>query len=153
MDPKRPPFPGPPGATRLPWLQPAEDQGQLPDQSPLGRARGLVLSKDEPLPGRGRALGVPGESPVRFGRGVTQSVSEPLVGMGRGVQLPMEEGSFGRGRVFLLPTPEPTVGIGRGAALGPVPTQDIERSDVQEKMPELQAEVAPMISKVSGGRS
>ncbi|CAM4545268.1 unnamed protein product [Leuciscus chuanchicus] len=148
MDPKRPPFPGPRGATRLPWLQPAEDQGQLPDQSPLGRARGLVLSKDEPLPGRGRALGVPVESPVRFGRGVTQSVSEPLVGMGRGVQLPMQEGGFGRGRGFLLPTPEPTVGIGRGAAVGPMPTRDIERSDVQEKMPELQAEVAPIITKV-----
>uniref|UniRef100_A0A8C1HX52 Piwi-like protein 2 n=1 Tax=Cyprinus carpio carpio TaxID=630221 RepID=A0A8C1HX52_CYPCA len=115
MDPKRPPFPGPPGVTRMPWMQSAEDQGQLPDQPPLGRARGLVLPKDEPLPGRGRALGVPGEMPVRFGRGITPSVSEPLVGIPRGVRLPTDEGGFGRARGFLLATPEPSVGIGRGA--------------------------------------
>uniref|UniRef100_A0A671PUD1 Piwi-like protein 2 n=1 Tax=Sinocyclocheilus anshuiensis TaxID=1608454 RepID=A0A671PUD1_9TELE len=109
MDPKRPPFPGPPGVTRMPWMQSAEDQGQLPDQPPLGRARGLVLPKDEPLPGRGRALGGPGEMPVRFGRGITPSVSEPLVGIPRGVRLPTDEGGFGRARGFLLPAPEPII--------------------------------------------
>uniref|UniRef100_A0A8C1F1C1 Piwi-like protein 2 n=1 Tax=Cyprinus carpio carpio TaxID=630221 RepID=A0A8C1F1C1_CYPCA len=141
MDPKRPPFPGPPGVTRMPWMQSAEDQGQLPDQPPLGRARGLVLPKDEPLPGRGRALGVPGEMPVRFGRGITPSVSEPLVGIPRGVRLPTDEGGFGRARGFLLATPEPSVGIGRGATVRPVSTLDSEKSDVQEKMPELKTEV------------
>uniref|UniRef100_A0A8C2I185 Piwi-like protein 2 n=1 Tax=Cyprinus carpio TaxID=7962 RepID=A0A8C2I185_CYPCA len=148
MDPKRPPFPGPPGVTRMPWMQSAEDQGQLPDQPPLGRARGLVLPKDEPLPGRGRALGVPGEMPVRFGRGITPSVSEPLVGIPRGVRLPTDEGGFGRARGFLLATPEPSVGIGRGAAVRPVSTLDSEKSDVQEKMPELKTEVAPVIAQV-----
>uniref|UniRef100_A0A8C1F0U8 Piwi-like protein 2 n=1 Tax=Cyprinus carpio carpio TaxID=630221 RepID=A0A8C1F0U8_CYPCA len=148
MDPKRPPFPGPPGVTRMPWMQSAEDQGQLPDQPPLGRARGLVLPKDEPLPGRGRALGVPGEMPVRFGRGITPSVSEPLVGIPRGVRLPTDEGGFGRARGFLLATPEPSVGIGRGATVRPVSTLDSEKSDVQEKMPELKTEVAPAIAQV-----
>lgn len=148
MDPKRPPFPGPPGVTRMPWMQSAEDQGQLPDQPPLGRARGLVLPKDEPLPGRGRALGVPGEMPVRFGRGITPSVSEPLVGIPRGVRLPTDEGGFGRARGFLLATPEPSVGIGRGATVRPVSTLDSEKSDVQEKMPELKTEVAPVITQV-----
>ncbi|RXN37466.1 piwi 2 [Labeo rohita] len=146
MDPKRPPYPGPPGVTRIPWMQSVEDQGQPPDQPPLGRARGLVLPKDEPLPGRGRALGVPGEMPVRFGRGITQPVSEPSVGIPRGVRLPIEEGAFGRG--FLLPTPEPTVGMGRGTAVGPVPTLAIEKSDVKGKMPDLQTELAPAIAKV-----
>lgn len=152
MDAKRPPFLGPPGVTRMPWMQSAEDQGQLPDQPPLGRARGLVLPKDEPLPGRGRAIGVPGEMPVRFGRGITPSVSEPVVGAPRGVRIPTDEGGFGRARGFLLPTPVPSVGIGRGAAVGPVPTLDIKKSDVQEKMPELQTEVAPAIAQVSGGQ-
>ncbi len=149
MDPKRPPFPGPPGVTRMPWMQSAEDQGQLAEQPPLGRARGLVLPKDEPLPGRGRAAGVPGEMPVRFGRGITPSVSEAVVGAPRGVRIPADEGGFGRARGFLLPTPVPSVGIGRGAAVGPVPTLDIEKSDVQEKMPELQTEVAPAIAQVN----
>uniref|UniRef100_A0A671Q2N0 Piwi-like protein 2 n=1 Tax=Sinocyclocheilus anshuiensis TaxID=1608454 RepID=A0A671Q2N0_9TELE len=94
--------------------------GTLNLAPPLGRARGLVLPKDEPLPGRGRALGGPGEMPVRFGRGITPSVSEPLVGIPRGVRLPTDEGGFGRARGFLLPAPEPSVGIGRGAAVGPI---------------------------------
>lgn len=151
MDPKRPPFPSPPGVIRAPWHQSTEDQGQLLGQPPLGRTRGLIMPIDEPLPGRGRAFSVPGEMPVRFGRGITPSIAaEPLVGMARGVRLPMEERGFGRGRGFLLPAPEPTVGIGRGAAVGPVPTLDIERPEVQGKKPELQAEVAPTVAKVSG---
>uniref|UniRef100_A0A671QCY3 Piwi-like protein 2 n=1 Tax=Sinocyclocheilus anshuiensis TaxID=1608454 RepID=A0A671QCY3_9TELE len=149
MDPKRPPYPGPPGVTRIPWMQSAEDQGQPPDQPPLGRARGLVLPKDEPLLGRGRALGVPGEMPVQFGRGITQSLSELPVGIPRGVRLPIEEGGFGRARGFLLPTLDPTVGIGRGAAVGPVSIPDIGKLEAQEKMPELQAQVTPMVAKVS----
>ncbi|XP_016359951.1 piwi-like protein 2 isoform X2 [Sinocyclocheilus anshuiensis] len=148
MDPKRPPYPGPPGVTRIPWMQSAEDQGQPPDQPPLGRARGLVLPKDEPLLGRGRALGVPGEMPVQFGRGITQSLSELPVGIPRGVRLPIEEGGFGRARGFLLPTLDPTVGIGRGAAVGPVSIPDIGKLEAQEKMPELQAQVTPMVAKV-----
>uniref|UniRef100_A0A672JY51 Piwi-like protein 2 n=1 Tax=Sinocyclocheilus grahami TaxID=75366 RepID=A0A672JY51_SINGR len=148
MDPKRPPYPGPPGVTRIPWIQSAEDQGQPPDQPPLGRARGLVLPKDEPLLGRGRALGVPGEMPVQFGRGITRSVMELPVGIPRGVRLPIEEGGFGRARGFLLPTLDPTVGIGRGAAVGPVSIPDIGKLEAQEKMPELQAQVTPMVAKV-----
>uniref|UniRef100_A0A672JUQ3 Piwi-like protein 2 n=1 Tax=Sinocyclocheilus grahami TaxID=75366 RepID=A0A672JUQ3_SINGR len=147
MDPKRPPYPGPPGVTRIPWIQSAEDQGQPPDQPPLGRARGLVLPKDEPLLGRGRALGVPGEMPVQFGRGITRSVMELPVGIPRGVRLPIEEGGFGRARGFLLPTLDPTVGIGRGAAVGPVSIPDIGKLEAQEKMPELQAQVTPMVAK------
>ncbi|KTG39986.1 hypothetical protein cypCar_00008903 [Cyprinus carpio] len=58
MDPKRPPYSGPPGVTRIPWMQSAEDQGQPPDQPPLRRARGLILPKDEPLLGRGRGAAV-----------------------------------------------------------------------------------------------
>uniref|UniRef100_A0A8C1JAI5 Piwi-like RNA-mediated gene silencing 2 n=1 Tax=Cyprinus carpio TaxID=7962 RepID=A0A8C1JAI5_CYPCA len=129
MDPKRPPYSGPPGVTRIPWMQSAEDQGQPPDQPPLRRARGLILPKDEPLLGRGRALGVPGEMPVRFGRGITQSISELPVGIPRGVRLPIEEG-------------------GRGAAVEPVPIPDIRKLEAQEKMPKLQAQVTPAIAKV-----
>uniref|UniRef100_A0A8C1WA42 Piwi-like RNA-mediated gene silencing 2 n=1 Tax=Cyprinus carpio TaxID=7962 RepID=A0A8C1WA42_CYPCA len=117
MDPKRPPYSGPPGVTRIPWMQSAEDQGQPPDQPPLRRARGLILPKDEPLLGRGRALGVPGEMPVRFGRGITQSISELPVGIPRGVRLPIEEG---------------------------VPIPDIRKLEAQEKMPKLQAQVTPV---------
>uniref|UniRef100_A0A673H3V5 Piwi-like protein 2 n=1 Tax=Sinocyclocheilus rhinocerous TaxID=307959 RepID=A0A673H3V5_9TELE len=135
MDPKRPPYPGPPGVTRIPWMQSAENQGQPPDQPPLGRARGLVLPKDEPLLGRGRALGVPGEMPVQIGRGITQSVSELPVGIPRGVRLPIEEGGFGRARGFLLPTLDPTVGIGRGAAVGPVSIPDIGKLEVDAPGP------------------
>nr|AFP96783.1 piwi-like 2 [tetraploid red crucian carp x Cyprinus carpio] len=148
MDPKRPPFPGPPEVTRLPWMLSAEDQGQPPDQPPLGRARGLVLTRDEPLLGRGRALGVLGEIPVGFGRGITQSVSELPVGVPRGVRLPIEEGGFGRARGFLLPSLDPTVGIGGGAAVGPVPIPDIGKLEAREKMPELQAQVTPTVAKV-----
>ncbi|XP_016428322.1 piwi-like protein 2 isoform X2 [Sinocyclocheilus rhinocerous] len=148
MDPKRPPYPGPPGVTRIPWMQSAENQGQPPDQPPLGRARGLVLPKDEPLLGRGRALGVPGEMPVQIGRGITQSVSELPVGIPRGVRLPIEEGGFGRARGFLLPTLDPTVGIGRGAAVGPVSIPDIGKLEAHEKMPELQSQVTPTVAKV-----
>uniref|UniRef100_A0A673H435 Piwi-like protein 2 n=1 Tax=Sinocyclocheilus rhinocerous TaxID=307959 RepID=A0A673H435_9TELE len=147
MDPKRPPYPGPPGVTRIPWMQSAENQGQPPDQPPLGRARGLVLPKDEPLLGRGRALGVPGEMPVQIGRGITQSVSELPVGIPRGVRLPIEEGGFGRARGFLLPTLDPTVGIGRGAAVGPVSIPDIGKLEAHEKMPELQSQVTPTVAK------
>ncbi len=99
MDPKQPPFPGPPGVTRMPWRQSAEDQGQLPDQPHWDEPEVWFCLKMKPLPGRGR-VGVPGEMPVRFGRGITPSVSEPVVGIPRGVRLPTDEGGFGRARGF-----------------------------------------------------
>ncbi|XP_043096806.1 piwi-like protein 2 [Puntigrus tetrazona] len=140
MDPKRPPFPGPPGVTRMPWMPSAGDQGPSPDQPSLGRARGLVLPKDEPLPGRSR---VPGEVPVRFGSAIT--VRQPAVGVSRGVRLPTDAGGFGRARGFLLPG----FGMGRGAPVGPVPTPDIKKADVREKRPVLQTEVTPAIAQIA----
>ncbi|TRY98701.1 hypothetical protein DNTS_018328 [Danionella cerebrum] len=128
MDPKRPPFPE-------------------ADQFPLGRARGLVLAKDEPLSRRGRGLGLP-EVPIQFGRGIIPSVASPPVGMARGVQFPLEEAGFGRARGLLLSSPEPTVGMGRGAVMEARASLETKRSaEVKEKMPELQVEVPPIVPK------
>ncbi|XP_051547621.1 piwi-like protein 2 [Myxocyprinus asiaticus] len=155
MDPKRPPFPGPPGVSRVLSLQPSGDQGQPIDQPPLGRARGFFMHKDEPHPGRGRAFAVPTEMPsVQFGRGILLPMSEPVVGMARRVPLPVEEGGLGRARAFLPPISEPTVSMGRGTAvfkerpLDPVPALSVEKTDIQEKMPGWEPKMLPTIARV-----
>uniref|UniRef100_A0AAR2JVP1 Piwi-like protein 2 n=1 Tax=Pygocentrus nattereri TaxID=42514 RepID=A0AAR2JVP1_PYGNA len=115
MDPSRPP-----GATRMPWLQPAGGRGFPADQPPVGRVRGLAVAAEELDAGRGR--GRASETPaLPYRRGIplpaTEPRSLPPVGFARGVPAPGEEQRLGRARGFLLSSLLPPVGIGRGLSL------------------------------------
>ncbi|KAL7840040.1 hypothetical protein SRHO_G00266980 [Serrasalmus rhombeus] len=115
MDPSRPP-----GATRMPWLQPAGGRGFPADQPPVGRVRGLAVAAEELDAGRGR--GRASETPaLPYRRGIplpaTEPRSLPPVGFARGVPAPGEEQRLGRARGFLLSSLRPPVGIGRGLSL------------------------------------
>ncbi|KAK6313318.1 hypothetical protein J4Q44_G00166650 [Coregonus suidteri] len=145
MDPKKPRFPGLPGATRLPWLQQqAWGRGLRSDEPAIGRARGLLFAADGSAGlGRARGFTTPGDTPLmQYGRGVPFPVSEPSIGFARGIPMPTsEDGGLSRARGRLLSTAEPTVGVARGApllALGPHPGQ--APPGQPEEMPSLQAE-------------
>ncbi|XP_026883555.2 piwi-like protein 2 [Electrophorus electricus] len=109
MDPNKPPFRGPPGATRLPWPQPSGGRGFLTDQPPVGR--GPATDADKPIAGTGRAFVT---SAIQHRRGTPVPVVEVPLGVGRGMPLSVEERGFGRARGMLASFPEPTVGKGRG---------------------------------------
>ncbi|CAB1319925.1 unnamed protein product [Coregonus sp. 'balchen'] len=156
MDPKKPRFPGLPGATRLPWLQQqAWGRGLRSDEPAIGRARGLLFAADGSAGlGRARGFTTPGDTPLmQYGRGVPFPVSEPSIGFARGIPMPTsEDGGLSRARGRLLSTAEPTVGVARGApllALGPHPGQ--APPGQPEEMPSLQAEEEVVTKQVWRG--
>ncbi|XP_046871685.1 piwi-like protein 2 [Hypomesus transpacificus] len=147
MDPNKPQFPGLPGASCMPWLQP---QGRgLPTEDPaVGRARGLLFQSQPPVVGRARGFTTLGDTPpMLYGRGASLPMAEPAVGFARGLPTPSDEGGLGRARGFLLSAAIPTVGVARGAPLhGPdvppvqAPPGQTVTQDVSEEMPSLQVE-------------
>lgn len=151
MDPKKPSFPGLPGATRIPWLQQqAWGRGLRSDEPAIGRARGLMFAADGSAGlGRARGLTTAGETLLmQYGRGVPFPVSDPSIGFARGIPMPTsEDGGISRARGWLLSTADPTVGVARGEpllGLGPHPGQatpgQLATQDLPEEMPSLQAE-------------
>uniref|UniRef100_A0A674BXH9 Piwi-like protein 2 n=1 Tax=Salmo trutta TaxID=8032 RepID=A0A674BXH9_SALTR len=130
MDPKKPCFPGLPGATRIPWLQQqAWGRGLRSDEPAIGRARGLMFAADGSAGlGRARGFTTAGDTLLmQYGRGVPFPVSDPSIGFARGIPMPTsEDGGISRARGWLLSTADPTVGVARGEpllGLGPHPGQ------------------------------
>ncbi|XP_052317663.1 piwi-like protein 2 [Oncorhynchus keta] len=151
MDPKKPCFPGLPGATRIPWLQQqAWGRGLRSDEPAIGRARGLMFATDGSASlGRARGFTTAGDTLLmQYGRGVPFPVSDPFIGFARGIPMPRsEDGGISHPRGWLLSTADPTVGVARGEpllGLGPHPGQAIPgqlaKQDLPEEMPSLQAE-------------
>uniref|UniRef100_A0A8C7IYY5 Piwi-like protein 2 n=1 Tax=Oncorhynchus kisutch TaxID=8019 RepID=A0A8C7IYY5_ONCKI len=151
MDPKKPCFPGLPGATRIPWLQQqAWGRGLRSDEPAIGRARGLMFATDGSASlGRARGFTTAGDTLLmQYGRGVPFPVSDPFIGFARGIPMPRsEDGGISRPRGWLLSTADPTVGVARGEpllGLGPHPGQatpgQLAKQDLPEEMPSLQAE-------------
>uniref|UniRef100_A0A4W5MKE5 Piwi-like protein 2 n=1 Tax=Hucho hucho TaxID=62062 RepID=A0A4W5MKE5_9TELE len=152
MDPKKPCFPGLPGATRIPWLQQqAWGRGLRSDEPAIGRARGLMFAADGSAGlGRARGFTTAGDTLLmQYGRGVPFPVSDPSIGFARGIPMPTsEDGGISRARGWLLSTAESTVGVARGEPLlrlGPHPGQATPgqpaTQDLPEEMPSLQVDM------------
>uniref|UniRef100_A0A8C8H494 Piwi-like protein 2 n=1 Tax=Oncorhynchus tshawytscha TaxID=74940 RepID=A0A8C8H494_ONCTS len=153
MDPKKPCFPGLPGATRIPWLQQqAWGRGLRSDEPAIGRARGLMFATDGSASlGRARGFTTAGDTLLmQYGRGVPFPVSDPFIGFARGIPMPRsEDGGISRPRGWLLSTADPTVGVARGEpllGLGPHPRQatpgQLAKQDLPEEMPSLQVDMS-----------
>lgn len=151
MDPKKPCFPGLPGATRIPWLQQqAWGRGLRSDEPAIGRARGLMFATDGSASlGRARGFTTAGDTlRMQYGRGVPFPVSDPSIGFARGIPMPTsEDGGINRPRGWLLSTADPTVGVARGEPLlglgphlGQATPGQLAKQDLPEEMPSLQAE-------------
>uniref|UniRef100_A0A8C8H4Z6 Piwi-like protein 2 n=1 Tax=Oncorhynchus tshawytscha TaxID=74940 RepID=A0A8C8H4Z6_ONCTS len=142
MDPKKPCFPGLPGATRIPWLQQqAWGRGLRSDEPAIGRARGLMFATD-------------GSASLGRARGFTTA------GDTLGIPMPRsEDGGISRPRGWLLSTADPTVGVARGEpllGLGPHPRQatpgQLAKQDLPEEMPSLQAEEEVVVDMSTQGQ-
>uniref|UniRef100_A0A8C7WLJ7 Piwi-like protein 2 n=1 Tax=Oncorhynchus mykiss TaxID=8022 RepID=A0A8C7WLJ7_ONCMY len=164
MDPKKPCFPGLPGATRIPWLQQqAWGRGLRSDEPAIGRARGLMFATDGSASlGRARGFTTAGDTLLmQYGRGVPFPVSDPSIGFARGIPMPTsEDGGINRPRGWLLSTADPTVGVARGEPLlglgphlGQATPGQLAKQDLPEEMPSLQAEEEVDMSTQGQGSS
>ncbi|XP_074493451.1 piwi-like protein 2 isoform X2 [Sebastes fasciatus] len=104
MDPKKPPELI--SMTSIPWL--GRGGGLQPQESAVGRGRGLLLSAEGPSLGRARGFPIPGDTPQ--GRGLTLPITEPMVGRARGLLFPAAEPKVGVARGAILPSLEPQHG-------------------------------------------
>lgn len=108
MDPKKPTDAGEP--TRL-----GRGRELQPDESAMGRSRGLLQTKGGPGVGRARGFLPPGDNIQ--GRAVSLPVSEPVVAQARGLLMKPDNLGVGRSRGFLFPAVEPKVVVASSAVL------------------------------------